>query len=88
MLQLQPLRQRDAVRLEGEREGGELGLNVLLGQILGTEQFVSVSAGQLQIVRPHVMLVTIGSIQIPPTWFVYNSLAPGYRVTAELFKYK
>ena len=37
MLQLQPLRQRDAVRLEGERERGELGLYVLVRQILSTE---------------------------------------------------
>ena len=86
VLEFKSLLQSHPVRLEGERERGEFCLNVLLGQILRTGNILIYCWSNHK--YSCSISVTTYCLYSDSSWFVYNSLAPGYRVTAKLFKYK
>ena len=83
VLQLQPLRQRDAVRLEGKREGGELGLYVLVRQILGTENIAFLFHG-LKVVLCFTINTRIGGF-LPAVSKITGDLKTFYTIKCVSF---
>ena len=83
VLQLQPLCQRDAVRLEGKREGGELGLYVLVRQILGTENIAFLFHG-LKVVLCFTINTRIGGF-LPAVSKITGDLKTFYTIKCVSF---
>ena len=83
VLQLEPLRQRDAVRLEGKREGGELGLYVLVRQILGTENIAFLFHG-LKVVLCFTINTRIGGF-LPAVSKITGDLKTFYTIKCVSF---